>query len=132
MEEKDQLTIINFTNITDKDWVGMWGGIEYLIKAGETKPFVRFMSEHFAKHLANKILIDKGDDFNDESLRKPLIDKMMGRIEVKVESPVAEAPKEPEFAGIPIEENKDEPALAQQLSETEVKVVKKRGGRRKK
>ena len=63
----------NFTNIDNEDFVGKWGGQEYLIKAGETKAFPGFLVNHFTKHLLDKILLKRSaKDFKDPSLREPL------------------------------------------------------------
>jgi len=85
--------VLNFTNIDDKDFVGMWGGEEYLIKAGETKQFAAFLVEHFCKHLAKKILLRQGKSFDDETLREPLIKQMKGEVVAPSEEEPEEKPK---------------------------------------
>lgn len=82
---------INFTNITNEEFVGRWGGVDYFIKAGETKPFPEFLANHFAKHLADKILIKKNPkSFKSESLRQPLIERMLGQVKVEAVEQIVE------------------------------------------
>ena len=50
-----QYNTTNFTNIDGEDFVGVWVGEDYLIKAGEIRYFPSFLSEHFAKHLTDKL-----------------------------------------------------------------------------
>ena len=77
---------INFTNIDSEDFVGKWGGEEYLIKAGKTKEFPAFLADHLTKHLVNKILLKKGSqDYSDPTARKPLEDQIKGSVVVKKE-----------------------------------------------
>ena len=105
MAEADNLIVINFTNINDQDFTGKWAGQDYLIKAGETKPYPTFLANHFAKQLAQKIFIRDGKDFSDEILLKPLVDKMIGNTSAPVAEPVAPIiPAEPEFVEAPKEE----------------------------
>jgi len=107
--EKSSLDVINFTNIDGEDYEGMWGGEITIIKAGEVKPFPRFLAYHYAKHLIDKILLRSGKDSGDDLLRQPLEQKILGGIATHLE----ETPKEEvadlsvnveEFAGKPIEE----------------------------
>jgi len=63
---ENELTVVCFTNINDKDFVGQWDGVPYPIKAGETKQFPKFLAEHLAKHLVDRILIDKNEDYGNE------------------------------------------------------------------
>lgn len=78
----------NFTNIDNEDFVGKWGGQEYLIKAGETKAFPKFLVKHFTKHLIDKILIRKKvQNYADPTLREPLEKQILGEV-------VLEKPKE--------------------------------------
>ncbi len=71
----------NFTNIDDEDFVGKWGGEEYIIKAGETKAFPGFLVKHFAKHLIDKILIKREvQNYADPSLREPLAKQILGEV----------------------------------------------------
>lgn len=79
MEEFD---VISFTNIDDEDLVPedniRWGSKDYYVKAGSTKPYPRFLAEHFAKHLADKMLQKNNQPIRDEGLRAALIKRMLG------------------------------------------------------
>ena len=116
-EETNYLDVVNFTNIDSQDYEGMWGGEKTIIKAGETKPFPRFLANHYAKHLIDKILLRGGGDFSNELLRKPLADQILGNIARPSEDePTVETPKgavsstvTPEFEGAPEEPQVDIP-----------------------
>ena len=123
-----ELDVINFTNIDKEDFEGMWGGEITVIKAGQTKPFPKFLAEHYCKHLVNKMLIRRQEDWTAGNLREPLEKKILGEIEIKVEEEKPEfivgGPIEAvEFAEAPVEEPKRGVTL-----ETE---PKKKGGRPK-
>src|SRR3990167_2826764 len=53
---------IKFYNPTDENYVGTWDGEPYDLPPKSTKYFAVHIAEHFAKHLANKILLDKFDN----------------------------------------------------------------------
>lgn len=136
--EKNSLDVINLTNIDTSDFEGMWGGEITIIKAGETKPFPRFLAYHYAKHLMDKILINSGKDFGDEVLRKPLEERILGIVSVAPEviTPVAQEVITPEVVGesvIPGEEKGEEefagvPVEVLEAVEVEEKPkLKKRG-----
>jgi len=109
--------VVNFTNIDEEDFVGKWGGEEYLIKAGETKAFPAFLVEHFTKHLIDKILLRKGvDDYNDPVLRKPLEKQIKGEIVLKAEK------EEKKTEGEKVKEEVEE--ISQEFAELEEKVKK--------
>ena len=116
-EETNYLDVVNFTNIDRADFDGMWGGERTTIKAGETRQFPRFLANHYAKHLIDKILIRGGQDFSNELLRAPLADQILGSIArppaesttglPSVGEPTSSAPV-PEFEEKPKEEPKVE------------------------
>ena len=83
--EKDKLDVINFTNVDNKDYEGMFGGVVTIIKSGETKPFPRFLAYHYAKHLINKMLLAGSGDYGDELKRKALEDRILGNVSVPVQ-----------------------------------------------
>ena len=119
----NEFDVINFTNTTTEDFAGKWGGIEEVIRAGETKPFPRFKAVHYANQLAKKILLGQvGQPFGDEGLREDLTAKMLGQVSVPPVQEVATAPEEPEFEEAPKEEPVEEPA--------EEPAPKKRGRRK--
>lgn len=110
----NELDVVNFTNIDHEDYEGMWGGEITLIKAGQTKPFARFLAEHFCKHLVNKMLIRGGQDWSNEIARKPLEEKILGQASVTPEEElpvfIKGGPVEPtEFAEAPKEEKIEVP-----------------------
>lgn len=73
--------LLNFTNIDNEDFIGKWGGEEYLIKAGKTKAFPKFLVDHFTKHLVDKILIHKGvNNYQDPTHREPLEKQIQGDV----------------------------------------------------
>ena len=126
--------VINFTNTTTEEFVGQWGGVSEVFKAGETKPLPRFKAVHFAKHLAKKILLDKpGQPFGDEKLRETFISKMLGQVatEVAVSTNTA-IPAEPAFEELPVEEKVEEKIIEPELEIEEELVEKKKRGRPKK
>lgn len=120
----DELSVVNFTNIDNQDYDGMWGGEITVIKSGQTKQFPKFLAEHYCKHLTNKMLIKGGQDWSNEILRKPLEERIMGAVEVKTESVEAiKEVKEETFVEMPKEEVKPE---------AKVEIPKKKMGRPKK
>lgn len=48
------------TNPLDEDFTWTWDKIPYTVPARSTVSFVDYLAEHLAKHLATKILIEKG------------------------------------------------------------------------
>jgi len=115
-DELKNLSVVNFTNVDNHDFEGMWGGQTTLIKAGETRQFPKFLAEHYCKHLVDRILLRGGLVWTDAALRKPYEDKILGKVvveakEVKVveKAPVVEQRQVTEFEGKPKEEPKAEP-----------------------
>jgi len=53
---------IKFYNPTGENYVGTWDGESYDVPAKSIKHFAPYIAEHFAKHLVNKILLDKFDN----------------------------------------------------------------------
>lgn len=102
-----ELDVVNFTNIDREPFEGKWGGEVNIIKAGETKQFPKFLAEHYCKHLVNKILIRGGRDWTSADLRKPLEDRVLGKVAVETDE---EEKKEEEitFEEAPKEEKKEE------------------------
>jgi len=66
-----------FKNISDKEFVGKYDNEDYPIKAGETRYFPTFVSEHFAK-LLSEIMMDKKD--KEGSDRVAMFAEMKARI----------------------------------------------------
>lgn len=51
------MTNATFHNFTDKPFTGYWNGKPKTFKAGEKLYMPAYLAEHFAKHLANSVLI---------------------------------------------------------------------------
>ncbi len=104
-EQLDENEVILFTNIDEEDYEAMWGGKTKIIQAGKTESFPRFLANHYAKHLINKILIKKGKDFGDSLAREPLLAKILEQPSqvVSVLENQNAIPTEPEFPKIPKE-----------------------------
>jgi hypothetical protein len=127
--EKKPDDLVNFTNIDTEEFIGTWGeermGIDsignptrlavenkqYPVQAGETLRYLaRYKAEAFAQHLAEKILIRKGEDFGDTNPEKAkLMQRMISEMADEQVAAAAEVikaaePDEKEFADI-VEEN---------------------------
>jgi hypothetical protein len=98
----DELSVVNFTNIDNQPFDGMWGGVITVINAGETRQFPKFLAEHYCKHLVNKILIKGGQDWSNQISREPLEKRILGQVSVSPNVEKQEEKKEEEtFAGLP-------------------------------
>lgn len=62
-----------FTNIDEEIFVGEWDGNKRSFKPGESKILPEWLAEHYAKHLANHMLIKSGIAKNESytSPKKP-------------------------------------------------------------
>jgi hypothetical protein len=110
--EASAMEVINFTNIDGKDYEGMWGGIPYLIKARETKQFPRYLAEHFAKHLAIKLLLREAKDFGEDNLERiEYVKQILGQVVTEAEVAKEEVPEEPTFEGVKDEEEVKVPTV---------------------
>lgn len=103
LSEAESLEIVNFTNIGTDDFKCGWGGHEEVFPAGKTVPLPMFKAVAFCKHLVDSLLMKEGKDYGSDLFRKPLEDKIMGR--VKVEAVKEE--KSEEFAEAKTEEFAD-------------------------
>lgn len=59
--EPETFKVALFINFTDEPFTGYWNGKPKTFKPGEKKYMPAYLAEHFAKHLANKVLEKKGD-----------------------------------------------------------------------
>jgi len=59
-----------FHNFTTKDFVGYWDGKAKRFPAGSKKYMPDYLAMHYAKHLTNSILIEKGE-FTSTSPKSP-------------------------------------------------------------
>ncbi len=109
--ERERNTTVNFTNIDDEDFTGSFGSdeeivgrlddgkpilekkpIEYFIKRGDTKQFPMPLAEHFAGHLADKIMMKKYPETpftHENAIRKGIIEQILGAVAVKPIEPIA-------------------------------------------
>jgi len=127
LSESESLEIVNFTNIADFEFKCGWGGHTEVFPAGKTVPLPMFKAVAFCKHLVDAILRKEGKDYGSDLFRKPLEDKIMGRMTVAPD--VAE--KAEEFADVKKEEEfsdvKDLEETAEKVEKTkeEIKAEKK-------
>jgi len=74
---ENPVTIVKFYNFTDSDFTWKWADVPYTFKAGTTMAMEDWKAEHFAKHLADRILTDKklrvDDETRGEYLSKAII-----------------------------------------------------------
>ncbi|UOF78688.1 hypothetical protein [Caudoviricetes sp.] len=54
---KHEQDLLYVKNPTKESFTVIWGGYEYTVDSEETKIYPRFVAEHFAKHLADKVLL---------------------------------------------------------------------------
>lgn len=64
------MTTALFHNFTDKPFTGYWNGRAKTFKPGAQMMMEAYLAEHYAKHLVNQILIERGD-FTSTSPKKP-------------------------------------------------------------
>ena len=64
-----------------------WGGQPHRVKPGETRRMPRFLAEHYAKHLADHILIKEGDTSGRKGLMQSPVErpKVLSKIILGVE-----------------------------------------------
>jgi len=129
---REQLEVINITNIDDdpKGFDGMFSGEPYHLDPGETKAFVRYLGEHLANQLANKILIRGERDWNDPGFKQPLLNRIIGQVAVKVSEP--DVPIEAEVKTeepIAEEEFTEAPKDEEPIKAPELESEKKKRGR---
>jgi len=59
-----------FHNFTNEPFTGYWDGKKRTFAPGATKLLPAYLAEHYATHLTNKVLIEKGD-YTSTSPKKP-------------------------------------------------------------
>ena len=120
--EQEQYTSVNFTNIDTEDFESSFGGkdvqvgfdqqfrpiiekqaIPWSVKAGETKQYPMPLADHFAYHLAIKMLMRDEPNVShgrNDGKVKEVMAKILGA-KVELKPVVKEEPKaEEEFAGL--------------------------------
>lgn len=107
MDDSKNYDVVTFTNISDTSFTGMFGGKERTFEPHSVTQLPRFLADHFAKHLAVKVLIAKGKEWgNDSKDLQDTVGMILGTIAVapvQQEQPQPVA-KEPEFADLKEEE----------------------------
>jgi hypothetical protein len=53
---------VTFINISNKPFTGYYDGKPHTFKAGQSLMMPDYLAKHFAKHLTNKILLEKGHE----------------------------------------------------------------------
>ena len=78
-----------FTNWTDRDFTGSWGGVERTVKAGDYAEVPEHLAFHFTKHLVDREIQKDGKDayLGVEEIRAPYEAKTMTLIAEGVDSP---------------------------------------------
>ena len=71
-ETRSPQDVIVFCNIHKKDFTFKFDGNPYIVKAGETRFFPRFLAIHGAKHLIDKILNEQKKKTSLDNLRQEL------------------------------------------------------------
>lgn len=61
-QTKQIMSNATFHNFTDKDFTGYWDGKPKTFKPGDRQYMPAWLAEHFAKHLANRVLIESGKE----------------------------------------------------------------------
>lgn len=51
-----------FHNFTDKPFTGWWNGKSRVFAPGQKQNMPEYLARHFAKHLANRVLLEKGNE----------------------------------------------------------------------
>lgn len=69
----DPKEIVTFVNITDKPFVGMWGGEKFPMKPRQESLMELWKALHFAKHLVDVVLNDRGIPTNTQGERDTLV-----------------------------------------------------------
>lgn len=84
-----------FTNWTNFDFVGTWGGQDTLVKSGQSIELPQYKAFHFCKHLVNREM-EKNDRVAVDSPegRKPYEDKTIAEITAGTDSPALSKIKE--------------------------------------
>lgn len=83
-----QFETTTFVNVDDKEFIGYFDNEPYQFKAGESREVVKFVAQHLAKHLIDRILQEKYGVKNtlvDTPVRKDLLAKILPEEAKKVD-----------------------------------------------
>jgi hypothetical protein len=99
MEEQTNYDVVNFANISDNEFVGVYGGQERRFASHSVTQLPRFLAIHFAGHLATKVLMSQNKDWGNDSIdRKRVIGEILASpvpvTAIVEETKTAPAPKE--------------------------------------
>jgi hypothetical protein len=85
-----------FSNWSSEDFMGQWGGTEYLIEKGKTKEFPMYLAYHLTKHFVDREMSKSGKSslLGVDEARKEYEDKTMAEIVAGVDSPALATLKE--------------------------------------
>jgi len=59
----EEASVARFTNWSDEMFTCKWAGEEATFEPGESKVMVKYLAEHFAKHLTDRELVKMGSDY---------------------------------------------------------------------
>jgi hypothetical protein len=85
-----------FSNWTNEDFVGVWGGKTTTIKAGAILEVPMYLAYHYCKHLVDREMNKSGKAslIGDDSVRAPLEEKTICEITAGMDSPALATLKE--------------------------------------
>lgn len=84
-----------FSNWTNEDFVGIWGGVPTLIKKGESVELPEYKAFHFTHHLVDREMMKDGKMLLDvQEARQPYEDKTCVELTAGVDSPAMASLKE--------------------------------------
>jgi hypothetical protein len=106
MDEIDYSSV-PFLNIDSEDFIGYWDSKPYTIKAGETKFYPQFLAEHFAKHLSDKLMQERGMGLRDLAKRSQIVAQILSTAVLPASEPESEeAPEVQVVAPKPLTKSK--------------------------
>ena len=118
-----------FVNIDDKEFTGYFGNEPYQFKAGESRQVVKFVAQHLAKHLLDRILQEKYNvhsTLTDTPLRKDLLAQVLPEEAKKVDyKPLTPEEKEKAVNEILDKQSKTIEGLKTKTGELEEKLGEK-------
>jgi len=85
-----------FSNWSDEDFTGQWGGVPTLIKAGAVMEFPMYLAYHFAKHFVDREMYKahKEQFVSVDEVRKEFEEKTISEITSGTDSPALASLKE--------------------------------------
>lgn len=74
-----------FTNATDENFTGMWGGNPETIPAGESRLLEEYLAYHYAKHLTDREMMKQNKPFADKKMREEYFAKFVSEVPAGVD-----------------------------------------------